>query len=101
MDLSKTLSQTFELSSVLSTFEIKGDLKNSDDTASQNQLIGLLDKSSFIFESFTMTDFTGKFKLNAKSQNAIIVMAFDRTGGYMPAVIDEVEPVVKLYQIAN
>ncbi|MBH0026273.1 hypothetical protein I6F53_04660 [Pseudoalteromonas sp. SWN29] len=101
MDLSKKLSPIFELSSVLITFEIKGDLKNSDDTASQNQLIGLLDKSSFTFENFTMTDLDGKFKLNVKSQSTVVVMAFDRTGGYMPAVVDEVEPIVKSYQIAN
>lgn len=101
MNLSKPPSIIFKLSAEISVFVIDGELKNEDETTSPNQLIGLLNKTSLKFDTFTMTNKLGQFKLATKNIRPAIIMAFDRTGGFMPAVIDEVEPSIKTYQPAG
>lgn len=101
MNLSKQPSSIFKLSAEINVFIIAGELKNEDDTISPNQLIGMLNKSSLKFDNFTMTNQLGNFKLTAKSLDPVIIMGFDRNGGFMPALIDQVEPSVKTYQPAG
>lgn len=97
MMLTEKTSSSFSLRESVESFEITGVLHDLNDQPSPNQIVAILDKKQLKITSYSMTDQTGNFRLIASSVTSVVVIAFDKAGNYMPAVVDEVEPSIKVY----
>lgn len=95
--LNSPFKSTFIRVSKVDLHTVHGVLETEGSGTTPQQLVGALDKSRFKFVSFTMTNIRGEFEVHLPKVDPLIIMVFDSTGQFMPALIDQVTPSTQTY----
>lgn len=95
--LNSTFKSTLIRVGTVDLHTVHGVLETEGGSTTPQQLVGALDKSSLKFVRFTMTNILGEFEVHLPKADPLIIMVFDSTGQFMPALIDQVTPSTQTY----